>query len=99
MTATATASSLSKPSASASSRVKKDAELAGGAEQNDFGIFQQRLEIGHGADADKNQQRKDFGEHAGVVEETKKAILAHHLGQRNVDQNGAETDGHEQKGS
>ncbi len=72
----------------------KDAELTRRAEQDDLGVFQQRLKIGHGADAEKNQQGKNFGAHAGIVKKTNKAALGHHFRERDIDQNRAEADGH-----
>ena len=71
--------------------------MAGGAEQDDLGVFQQRLKIRHGADADKDQQGKNFGEHAGVIKKTQEPFLAHHVSQRNVYEDGAEADRHEEK--
>jgi hypothetical protein len=66
--------------------------LPGGAEQDNFGVLQQRLEVRHGADAQKNQQRKNLGTHSRVVEETDKSAFHHHFRQRNIDQNGAKAD-------
>ncbi len=76
---------------------EKDTELARRPKQNNLGVFQQRLEIGHRADAKKNQQGKYFGAYAHIVEEAKKSFLPHHVGQRDIYENGAKPDGHKKE--
>jgi len=57
-----------------------EGELAGGAKQNNLGVLQQRLEVGHGADAYENQQRKNFSADADVVEEAEEPLFFHESG-------------------
>jgi len=66
--------------------------------QDDLGIFQQRLKIRHGADADKNQQRKDFGEYAIVVKKSQKPFVPHHVRQRDIHEYSTKADRHEEQG-
>src|SRR5262245_6536572 len=76
---------------------KEYAKLSGGAEQNDLGILQQRLKVGHGANADENQQRKNFREHTGIIKKTQEAFFAHHISQRYIDENRAKANGYEKQ--
>ena len=76
---------------------QKDAELAGRAEQEDFGVFQQRAEVRHCADADENEQGEKLVGYAHVVNGPQKSFLAHQAGQRDVNQDGPEADGDQQQ--
>jgi hypothetical protein len=76
---------------------KKDAELAGGAEQEDLGILQQRAEVRHCGDTDKNEQGEKLVGYAHVINGPQESFFFHQAGQRDVDQDGPEADGTQQQ--
>lgn len=83
---------------------EEDAELGRRAEEHQLGVGEQRGEVDHGADAHKEQQREELVGDAGVKQDAERPNLGdpfHHLGNRprhgKVDQNGAETDGQQQR--
>ena len=72
---------------------EEDAELSGGTEQHQPGLFQQGAEVDHGADADEKQQREQFVGHARVKQGGDGAFgipLGDGARKGQVDQNGAE---------
>ena len=84
---------------------EEDAELCRRAENHQLGIGQQGREIDHGADAHKQQQREQLIGNARVKQDIQDAHLGdavndlrHRTGQGQVDQNGAESDGQQQRG-
>ena len=89
---------LAEPQGQGQQNGQEDAELAGRPQHDDPGVGEQRPEVGHGADADEDQHREDLGADAEVVEEPQRPALGHELGLGDVDEDGAEADGHEQQG-
>ena len=83
---------------------EEDAELGGGAEEQQHGLAEQRAEVDHGADGDEDQQREDLGQDAGAEEHGERPDdllaaldLVEDRGVGDVDQDGAEADGQQQR--
>jgi len=74
----------------------EDAELSCCTEQHHPGILQQRSEIGHGADADENQQREELVVHPGFLQHREHAVVGDHRRERQIGENRPGADGNEQ---
>ena len=86
---------------------QEDTGLSSGAAQEQLGVGQQRTEVDHGADADEQQDGHSLtGLNADLkqpVDDTgglaqRLAVLIDNTGQGQVDQDGAEAHGHQQRG-
>ena len=84
---------------------EEDAELRRRAEDHHLGVGEQRREVDHGADADKQQKREELVGNTGVEQHIDGADLLHAVnelgdgaGHRQVDQDRAEAHGQQQRG-
>ena len=88
-----------KPAERGQNQGQEDAELGGRAEEKQLGVGEQRPEVDHGADADEQQQRKNFGRLDAYIEQPLyDAVFPKHAGFRQIDQNGTEAHGQQQRG-
>ncbi len=70
-----------------------DAEMTRRAQQNHFGLSQQRTEIDHGSHADEDEQREEFGPDPRVIDDF------HHpcfIGHPDIRENASKPDGQEE---
>ena len=84
---------------------EEDTELGGSAEEQHLGVGQQRSEIDHGADTNKQQQGQQLIGHGGAEQHIQHTVfraglidLSDRAGEGQVDQNGAEAHGQQQSG-
>ena len=76
----------------------EDAEVSGSAQQGHARILKQRAKIGHGAQADEQEERENFSGDADGVQLPEQAFWAGDAGQRQIGEDGSEADRQEQDG-